>query len=390
MAAKQPPLNSFVRIEENQLQSLIDALRTLGYQTVGPRIVEGAIVYREIESSDQLPIGYVDRQDGGMYRLEKSDTAGYFDHVAGPDSLKKYLYPPRETLLESVRSNGVWQMTPPPIDAPPLAVIGLRSCDLHALAIQDKVFLGGAYVDPAYQARRQSLFVVAVNCRRAAPTCFCHSMNTGPAVRRDFDLALTEVDNAFLVAVGTSKGSEMIAAMDWQPCTLQEIEDAEVVSATLLQRMRERDRRNGAPSAPGMPRERFLDTAGIHDLLLENLEHPRWTEVAERCLACANCTMVCPTCFCAAIDEVSDLSGDHVSRGRSWDSCFTAEHSYMNTGTVRKSTASRYRQWLTHKLATWIDQFGVSGCVGCGRCITWCPVGIDITEEVAAIRGGEP
>jgi ferredoxin len=362
----------------------------LGYQTVGPQIVEGAIVYREIESSDQLPIGFVDRQDGGTYRLEKVDTAGHFDYVVGPESLKKFMFPPRETLLESIRKNGKWEMTPPPSDAPPLAVIGLRSCDLHALAIQDKVFLGGPYVDPGYQARRQNLFIVAVNCRRAAATCFCHSMNSGPAAKHGFDLALTELDGYFVVAIGTPKGGEVIAHTDWSACTPQVIEGAESISSELLQTMRARDGQNGSARDAHGVRKRFMDTSNIHDLLLENLEHPRWAEVAERCLSCANCTLVCPTCFCASVEDVSDLTGDHVRRERAWDSCFTAEHSYMNTGTVRKTTASRYRQWLTHKLATWIDQFDTSGCVGCGRCITWCPVGIDLTEEVAAIRGDQP
>jgi formate hydrogenlyase subunit 6/NADH:ubiquinone oxidoreductase subunit I len=344
-----------------------------------------------------------------MYRLEARDAAGYFDCVVGPESLKKYMFPPREVLLESIRKNGKWEMTPPDVDAPPLAIIGPRSCDLHALAIQDKVFLGGPYVDPGYQARRQSLFLVAVNCRRAAATCFCHSMNTGPKAESGFDLALTEMNDHFVVEVGTPKGGEVISVADWAPCTLQEVEDAQAVSSQLLQQMQAREQKGSGTvlstedathtnshetkryltPSDGV-RQRFLDTTNIHNLLLSNLEHPRWAEVANRCLACANCTLVCPTCFCASVEEVSDLAGDHVRRERAWDSCFTAEHSYMNTGTVRKTTASRYRQWLTHKLATWIDQFETSGCVGCGRCITWCPVGIDLTEEVAAIRGDQP
>jgi ferredoxin len=390
MAAKKPPVNSFLRIDKPQLQLLIDALRAAGYRTVGPRIEEGAIVCREFESVAQLPIGWIDAQDGGTFRLERATEAGFFDYVVGPDSLKKFLFPPRETLLESVRTDGKWNMTAPKVEATPLAVVGARSCDLHALAIQDHIFLGGRYVDPGYHARRQHLFVVAVNCSRAAATCFCHSMNSGPAVKGGFDLAITELEICFVVEVGTPTGGEVIATIDWSPCTLQELEQAEAVSSSLLQQMRARDRRDSAEPALDRPRGRFLNTSNIHDLLLENLEHPRWAQVANRCLACANCTMVCPTCFCASVEEVSDLQGDHVGRERAWDSCFTAEHSYMNTGTVRKTTASRYRQWLTHKLATWIDQFGGSGCVGCGRCITWCPVGIDLTEEVAAIRGDEP
>jgi sulfhydrogenase subunit beta (sulfur reductase) len=302
----------------------------------------------------------------------------------GPHSLKNFMFPPRESLLESIRKNGAWKMEAPDIDATPLAVIGVRSCDIHALAIQDKVFLGGPFVDPGYQARRRNLLLVAVNCRRASATCFCHSMNTGPRVTDGFDLALTEIEAHFLIEVGSARGADVVAAINWQPATSQQVEEARELSSHLELELRARASKPSSPN--GEPRERYLDTTNIHDLLLGNLEHPRWSEVADRCLACANCTSVCPTCFCASVEDVSDLSGDHVRRERSWDSCFTMEHSYMNTGTVRKTTASRYRQWLTHKLATWIDQFGTSGCVGCGRCITWCPVGIDLTEEVAAIR----
>ena len=384
MASSQPSVGSFLSIDHSQFQALIDSLRGLGYRTVGPRIADGSIIYADLSSIDQLPVGYVDRQDGGYYRLEKSEGAGFFDHVVGPHSLKNFMFPPRETLLESIRTNGTWQMSAPEIEAAPLAVIGVRSCDLHALAIQDKVFLDGPYVDPGYKARREKLFVVAVNCRRAAATCFCHSMKTGPVVKDGFDLALTELGPHFLVEVGSNKGTGVMEAIDFEFATQQQIEKSRAVSSRLEAELQTRG--SNPQSQAGAPRERFLDTTNIHDLLLDNLEHPRWMEVAERCLACANCTLVCPTCFCASVEDVSDLSGENVRRERAWDSCFTMEHSYTNTGVVRKTTASRYRQWLTHKLATWIDQFGTSGCVGCGRCITWCPVAIDLTEEVAAIR----
>ena len=390
MTTMQARVGTLLSIDTTQLQVLIDTLRNLGYRTIGPRIVDAAIVYGDLESIDQLPVGYIDHQDGGRYRLEKPEGAGagagFFDYAVGPDSVKKFLYPPRETLVESVRADGSWVMKEAEIDPTSLAVIGMRSCDLHALAIQDQVFLGGPYVDPGYQARRQNLFIVAVNCRRAAPTCFCHSMQTGPAVSGGFDLALTEVNQHFVVEIGTPRGADVMAEIECVPCDLQEVDEARMISYTLEQQLKKRDAKRVSNDDGKAPRERTLDTSNIHDLLLGNLEHPRWAQVAERCLACANCTMVCPTCFCASVEDVSDLGGDNVRRERAWDSCFTAEHSYMNTGTVRKTTASRYRQWLTHKLATWIDQYGTSGCVGCGRCITWCPVGIDLTEEVAAIR----
>jgi Fe-S-cluster-containing hydrogenase component 2 len=132
-----------------------------------------------------------------------------------------------------------------------------------------------------------------------------------------------------------------------------------------------------------------MDTKGIKELLYRNYENPRWDDVAKRCLTCGNCTMVCPTCFCTAVEDVTDLPGEHAERWRKLDSCFTMDFSYIHGGPVRSSTRARYRQWMTHKLATWIDQFGTSGCVGCGRCITWCPVAIDITEETGAIRESE-
>ena len=139
------------------------------------------------------------------------------------------------------------------------------------------------------------------------------------------------------------------------------------------------------PIEAGRPLGR-RDTFELKELLYANAESPIWDAVAERCLSCTNCTAVCPTCFCTSVEDVTDLSGDVAGRERVWDSCFNADFSYIHGGTVRGSTRSRYRQWMTHKLGSWIDQFGMSGCVGCGRCITWCPAAIDITEEAAALR----
>jgi ferredoxin len=382
------PIGAFVRIPKAGLQALVDRLKELGYRTLGPRVQDDAIVYSDLDNVQDLPIGVVDRQDGGQYRLQRNGHRSYFDYVVGPHSLKSFLFPPRETLLECQQSPMGWQMRVPEPAPQPLAFLGPRSCDLHALRVQDRVFLEGRYVDPGYQARREQLFIAAVNCRRAAATCFCHSMKTGPAVSGNFDLSLTELDDVFVLEVGTARGGQVITAADWSPCSMGDIEQARDQPRALARQMKQRS--SAAEGlADGEPRQRSLDTSDLHDLLLANLEHPRWEQVAERCLACANCTMVCPTCFCSFVEEVADLGGTRVQRKRSWASCFTAEHSYMNSGTVRKSTSSRYRQWLTHKLATWHDQFQTSGCTGCGRCITWCPVGIDLTEEVAAIRGDD-
>ena len=384
MSVSTIPVGSIVSLEKPRLQGLLDALKTMGYRVVGPQVADGAVVYGELDSIEQLPLGVIDEQDGGKYRLEQHDKAGYFDYVVGPHSLKRYLFPPRETLQQLQLKDGNWLVEPTPVEDMPLAVIGPRSCDLHAMAIQDRVFLEGPYVDPGYRARRERLFVVSVQCRRAAATCFCHSMKTGPRASRGFDLALTELDDCFVIEVGSVRGGQLLASVDgWKTSSADAVEQAMDQSARLERSMRQRGTSEVAAHA-STPRQ--LDTQDIHDLLLDNLDHPRWDEVAERCLSCANCTMVCPTCFCSSVSEVSDLTGEQVRRERTWASCFTAEHSFLSSGIVRNSTAARYRQWLTHKLATWIDQYDTTGCVGCGRCITWCPVGIDLTQEVAAIR----
>ncbi len=358
------------------LDQLFDALVRRGFRLVGPTIRDGAIVYDDIASSADLPAGWTDEQDGGFYRLRRRDDAALFGYNVGPQSWKKYLFPPSSLLWRGQRDGGVTTVGPDPEPAGRFAFIGMRSCELHAIAIQDRVFTGGEHVDPVYAARRDGVFTVAVNCAQAGGTCFCVSMQTGPRATSGFDLALTELlddgGHRFLVEVGTERGAELMSEVEHQP--------AQGTDEGTADRIIER-------TAASMGRT--METFDIKELLYANLEHPRWDDVASRCLACGNCTLACPTCFCFRVEDVNQLATNEVARERSWDSCFTMDHSYIHGGSVRASNRSRYRQWMTHKLATWIDQFGTSGCVGCGRCITWCPVGIDITEEVAAIRASD-
>jgi Fe-S-cluster-containing hydrogenase component 2 len=128
-----------------------------------------------------------------------------------------------------------------------------------------------------------------------------------------------------------------------------------------------------------------MPAGDLRTLLIDSRESAHWQDVADRCLTCGNCTMVCPTCFCTTTEDTTDLTGQRTERSQRWASCFELDFSYLHGGSVRVSGESRYRQWITHKLSSWHDQFGNSGCVGCGRCIAWCPTGIDITAEVAAL-----
>jgi sulfhydrogenase subunit beta (sulfur reductase) len=367
-------VGSRVVIEQEHLEQLFKALADRGYEVIGPTLREGAIVYEFVTSIRELPAGWTDEQAGGKYRLKRREDGALFGYVVGPHSWKKFLHSPRQRLWQAARNGKGLQILPEEARTKTkYAFLGIRACELHAIAIEDEVFLGGQFTDPGYKSRRENLFLVAVNCGQAGGNCFCASMNAGPKAASGYDLALTELlqdgPHRFLVEVGTVRGAEVLSAV-----THQQADDANQQQAErILQE-----------TARGMGRR--LDTHGIKELLYRNYEHPQWDKVTERCLSCANCTLVCPTCFCTTVEDVTDLTGEHAERWRRWDSCFTVDFSYIHGGSVRATPRSRYRQWMTHKLATWIDQFGVSGCVGCGRCITWCPVGIDITVEAAAIR----
>jgi ferredoxin len=360
-------------VEQEHLHRLFEGLKKRGYSLVGPALREGAITHAEIDSIADLPAGWTNEQDGGTYRLTRRKDAALFGYTVGPHSCKNFLLPPVTRLWQARRNGSGFQTLEEGREIPKYAFIGVRSCELHAIAIQDKVFLQGNHVDPAYKARREGVFVVAVNCGQAAGTCFCVSMNTGPKAKSGFDIALTEVlegqRHYFVAEVGTEAGAEALQEIPHREATAKEKAAAEGTVAQAAAQM-----------------GRTLDTTGIKELLYQNYDHPRWDDVAKRCLTCGNCTMVCPTCFCSTVEDYTDLKGEHAERLRKLDSCFTMDFSYIHGGSIRASAKSRYRQWMTHKLATWIDQFGTSGCVGCGRCITWCPVGIDITAEVRAIR----
>jgi sulfhydrogenase subunit beta (sulfur reductase) len=396
-----------------RMDELIRLLAGDGFEVVGPRIDQDAIVYGPVRAASDLPIGWTDRQEPGSYRLEKRGDKAYFGYAVGPHSWKKYLFPASLALWNARRTESGFEVKDASVQAPRRAFLGVRACELQAIAVQDHVFIdrAGQITDPYYAQARANLFLIAVECEHPGGTCFCASMGTGPEISMDgsqpsnrkriarsepmtradagrlelpmtapsapverassppCDLALTELDESFVVQSGTAAGNKVIDRLG-------------LAEAEATQWDESRQRVAAAARSMG----RTLDTSDIHGLLHANQEHPRWEDVAQRCLACTNCTMVCPTCFCSTTEEVSDLLGNNVEHTRRWDSCFTPEFARVHGGNFRPSTRGRYRQWLTHKFASWFDQFDESGCVGCGRCITWCPVGIDVTVELAAIR----
>jgi ferredoxin len=361
----------------DDLQKLFQYFGKQGIENIGPVLRDGVIMLDTLYAFEDMPSGYVESLGKGSYSLEKSeDDSALFQHTLGPQSFKKFLNPLKRKLWTASKKDGRFEIHQNNEKPKNRAFWGVRSCDLSAFAILDKVFINDRYSNVTYRENRNHSWIIAVNCLFPSANCFCHSMQTGPRSREGFDFALTELEEAdqyiYVCETGSVRAKELAHTLGFDKASSSLI-------ATVDQRTEE--------VAQSM--SRTFDPEETAALLKEKLEHQEWGEVAQRCLSCANCTMVCPTCFCSTTEDITDITGEHTERWLRWDSCFTSDFSFIHGGVIRNSTKSRYRQWLTHKLSSWYDQYGSAGCVGCGRCITWCPVGIDLVEEVEKLKNHE-
>lgn len=332
---------------KSDLSTLVDKL-SAEYPVYGPKAKgEDQVAFGPVSSSEEMDLNYTVT-------------------VLSP---KKYLHRPVETLFKASRTDGSVEATVP---AEKQALFGVHPCDVNAIRILDKVFSNKHYEDPYYNARRSNTFIVAMNCVQTGENCFCASYGTGPGLTEGFDLLLTDLGDRYLVEAGSDAGKRLLQGVPTRAAVASDIEDKE----TRLAKAREL-----------MPK--FVDTQGLPELLDREIHNPYWAQLKEDCLACGNCTMVCPTCFCYNVVDRLDLGLDKVERVRTWDSCLLLEFAEVHGGNFRKERDARIKQWMYHKMDYWVDQYGSFGCVGCGRCVTWCPKGIDVTETVKKIRGGQ-
>ncbi len=356
------------RLSVADLEKLFDFFSDVGYTQIGSVARDGAIMLEELTDFNALARGYTDKQQPGKYKLEKTGAKRFFEYTLGPQSFKQFLHPPRRKLWSAEKATDTIKLTKA-ADPKPMVFWGVRNCDLSAIRILDTVFLKGSYVNEWYQKAREQLVIIAASCHRPSANCFCISMGGSSTPDHGYDLNLAELMEDempyFLATSGSERASNWMVELDAPLAKPEELDKAKKQAKEAEKQMPVKGEMATAPS-----------------VLKSSLEHPHWNEIAKKCLSCANCTMVCPTCFCNITEDVTDLTGNHTERWLTWDSCFNGDFSYIHGGIIRQTTQSRYRQWMTHKLAHWHDQFDSSGCVGCGRCITWCPVGIDITEEL--------
>ena len=377
MPNKNLELGAKIIIPKSELDTILTTLSKLGYQLEGPQVKDFTVVLGPIEGTADLPQGFSSQESPGVYNLSSNGKENYFDVTSGPQSWKKYFFPPQSQLMvfqQDDEDPNNWITLGSTEETPKFGLIGVRPCDLAGIQIQDKIFLEGDRCDPIYQDRRDKALILVANCTKPCDTCFCTSMGTGPKAVDGFDLALTELNGHFLIEVGSDVGLQALADLEFEAASGYYLKEADKAIEEAVKQIK-----------LNLPDPEKLETE-----LLENLDHPHWDNVASRCLSCASCTQVCPTCFCWDSVDKTQLPGNTIIRERSWDSCFNPDYSYVAHGNTRPNTRARYRQWLSHKFASWYEQNGTSGCVGCGRCITWCPAEINHLDEIAAIREGEP
>jgi len=355
-------------LPHESLPKLFSALKDQGYLCVAPMVRGENIVYGPLDDATKLPWGYSDVQAPGKYTLTKTNNNKQaFAWSNGPSSIKPFLFKQQEVLWRVKKDENGRLCFQPQTETVAQALIGVRPCDIAAMGVQDKVFLEDDYVDVRYQSRRSSLFTVVVNCRYSSANCFCVAAGYGPKAEHGYDVAMTELDEGFVVNAGSDNGLDLLQRLKLAKASQTQI-DLSV---------------DGILQAKKAQKREIPSPQHLRNGLLAEQYHARWDQIEDRCTSCGACTQVCPTCFCHKEMDFPSLEGDGAEHLREWDSCFSEKHGYVHGKVLRENKKSRYRQWLSHKFVHWQNQFSViSGCVGCGRCITWCPVGIDVTEEL--------
>ena len=281
--------------------------------------------------------------------------------------LKKYFFKPRDKMFNFSVEKGYEASADEPDKK--YVFLGIHPCEIHGLKILDLVF-GGRYVDSRYFARRGRAALIGLDC---IPDEFCFCRSTGTDYVDDgFDLFLSDIEDSYLVRVGTSRGDDMVQAAEG---LFREVEkpDREKYKKKSLQR-----------NQSFQAEIQLQDLPEIMDL---EYESPIWQELGEKCLSCGTCSMVCPTCYCYAVFDELNLDAAGGQRIRRWDSCLFQDYALVAGGhNFRAQRSSRVKNRYFHKQRGFVSQYGRSSCVGCGRCKEYCPAGIDIIEVVNKLR----
>jgi ferredoxin len=346
MTGERGSRSSNFLVPKDSFFNWIDTLRS-EYRVFGPVREKDQAIFKEISSSGELFIEYAST-------------------MLSPG--KMFIYKPKEDILR-FRMEDTLSIEECSPEIEKQVIVGIHSCDIHAILYLDKTFLG-AFTDPYYKARRDNSFLIALNCMQVSENCFCSSVGTGPHLKAQsgYDIVLTDFEEDYLVELKSARSFELFNLKGkkagpgvWKGKSKKE--------ESLLKSFK-----------------KIIDVKGIDDLFMKNLDHHVWAETAdERCLSCSNCVMVCPTCFCYDIVDEMSMDLTEVRRFRQLDACQDLRFAAVHGGNFRGTRASRLRQFVMHNL-NYTSQYGLIKTVGCGRCITWCPTKIDLTEMAKEIQ----
>ena len=298
-----------------------------------------------------------------------SGSEAFLDYINSKKPPKEIFFPQSERLFsyDLDRREG-WGVEEPALAEKPRIIFGIRPCDARSLVLLDNVFDGKLYKDPYYADKRKNTTIIALGCNQPGSTCFCTSVGGGPFSQDGSDLLLVDIGDKYIIQVVTEKGEKFAKEHN-------EFKKTENHSLSLM--------RDTIKTAEALMKSK-IEVQKVAEKLDSMFDDPFWDLVSEKCLGCAVCTYLCPTCHCFDItDEVIGQSGERV---RTWDSCafpsFTLEASGVNP---RPGNKERYRQRIMHKFNYFIANHGMAACVGCGRCIKECPVNLDIRVVLNSI-----
>jgi len=362
-------------IEKKRLFPWLEELQK-EFQLIGPVERDGGSAFAKIQSVKDLNLNY------GLTML-------------GP---QVYLYHPEERICTIQEKGGKFDVQT--LDTVPRQILfGVHSCDLHAITILDRVFLKKGMEDRNYRLWRENTLVIGFHCSHIYPQCFCASMGTGPFFepKEGYDFLLTDLGDNYLIETlidhpqpaSPSRGREEMpphsreAGRDRALKLLSSLNPAQATQEHF-------DKKSQISRELESQFQKEIDTSHLVEIILRNQYHPIWSRTADsRCLGCTNCIQVCPTCFCYNVKDRISFDLTTCERTRYKNGCLDLHFAEVHEANFRFTRMARLRQFVTHKLATWVEQFGCFGCVGCGRCMTWCPTDIDLTHIAKEIMATE-
>lgn len=347
---------------ERDLNELIALLSSkYGLDVIGLRYNGGSFSYGKLSSINDAPLYVEDLQGRASYRLIRANAAGSFRHTYL--SPKYFLNPP----LQEVAHVGADFGASAPKERPkPFAIFGIKPCDLHAIRVIDGILLNK---DLYYTMIRGSLRAVVVEeCTRPSGNCFCGSLGTGPQARNGYDLAYAWLEDGVVVKAGSALGEELIEELGLEGADAGDVEKYEEYIIRAQQQTK---------ALPELPK-----LVNALEKSMGNIE--LWSKLSRRCVGCSNCNMVCPTCFCTEFFDEIGPNGS-ATRFRKWYGCLSYSYGLVARGHFRPELYMRYRHFVLHKFLFYWKQVGLIGCTGCGRCITWCPLGVDIRETLREV-----